>query len=71
MPPLPILSGPELIRVLRAYGWATVRQSGSHVQLRNGGMMVTVPLHAEIKRGTLKSILRSTGLSVEQINLAR
>ena len=34
-PKLPVISGEELIRVLRKFGYEVVRQKGSHVRLRN------------------------------------
>lgn len=40
---------------------------GSHQKLRNpDGRVVIVPLHHELKRGTLASVLRQAGLSAEE-----
>lgn len=58
MPELPVVSGAEVIRVLERLGFRVVRQRGSHVMLRNGPSRCVVPLHREIKRGTLGGILR-------------
>ena len=70
-PKLPVISGNELIRVLQKFGYQIVRQKGSHVRLRNESqpqrLPVTVPLHREIARGTLKSILADASISVEQL----
>jgi predicted RNA binding protein YcfA (HicA-like mRNA interferase family) len=42
-------------------------QRGSHVKLRNAaGRTVIVPLHRELALGTLRSILRQAGLSVDE-----
>ena len=69
---LPVLSGEELIRVLRKYGYEIVRQKGSHVRLRNETNLerlpVTVPLHKELAKGTLKNILSDSGISVDELN---
>ena len=67
------LSGEELIRVLREYGYEIVRQKGSHVRLRNETDLerrpVTVPLHKELaKKGTLKNILSDSGISEDELN---
>ena len=55
------LSGHELAGILRRYGYAVVRQSGSHIQLRTNILgtdhTVTVPAHRFLKLGTLNSIL--------------
>lgn len=70
-PKLPVVSGEDIIRVLRKFGYEIVRQKGSHVRLRSESqpqrLPVTVPLHKEIARGTLKSILADASISVEQL----
>jgi predicted RNA binding protein YcfA (HicA-like mRNA interferase family) len=69
---LPVLSGEDLIRVLRKYGYEIVRQKGSHVRLRNETdverLPVTVPLHKERAKGTLKIILSDSRISVDDLN---
>lgn len=61
---LPVVSGAELIRVLERLGWEVVRQRGSHVRLRHPerSTLLVVPLHRELKRGTLAGILRDANL---------
>jgi predicted RNA binding protein YcfA (HicA-like mRNA interferase family) len=70
-PKLPALSGEELIGVLRKYGYEVVRQKGSHVRLRNETdpqrLPVTVPLHKELAKGTLKNILSDSAISVHEL----
>jgi predicted RNA binding protein YcfA (HicA-like mRNA interferase family) len=70
-PKLPVISGEDLIRVLRKFGYEIARQKGSHVRLRNEAqpqrLPVTVPLHKELARGTLKSILGDAGISAEEL----
>jgi predicted RNA binding protein YcfA (HicA-like mRNA interferase family) len=54
------LSGDTLIAALRVFGYARVRQTGSHVQLvthEQGEHHITVPLHSPIRIGTLNKIL--------------
>jgi len=68
-PKLPVVSGDELVRALRKFGYQVVRQKGSHVRLRHSSdpqrLPVTVPLHSEIATGTLRCILRDAAVSVE------
>ena len=68
-PKLPFVSGDELVRALRKFGYQVVRQKGSHVRLRHSSdpqrLPVTVPLHSEIATGTLRRILRDAAVSVE------
>ncbi len=66
MPKIGRYSGNEVCRILASHGFVKVRQKGSHavMQSRAGGVSVTVPvpLHAEIRTGTLRSIIRQSGL---------
>ncbi len=67
MPELPVISGDRCIAALVRAGYAIARTRGSHVRLRCAGRKpVTVPRHDELDRGTLRSILRTTGLSIEE-----
>ncbi|MGF1617995.1 MAG: type II toxin-antitoxin system HicA family toxin [Acidimicrobiia bacterium] len=66
-PALPVVSGREAMRALEKAGFTQVSQKGSHVKLRNdAGRTVIIPLHRELARGTLASILRQAGLSAEE-----
>lgn len=63
----PLISGAECITALTRIGYVKVGQKGSHVRLSCAGRApVTVPLHSELDRGTLRSILRTVELSEEE-----
>lgn len=66
---LPVISGAQLIRALKRLGWEVVRQRGSHVRLRHPERhsSLVVPLHQELKRGTLRGILRDADLDVDEL----
>lgn len=67
MPPsLPHVSGAEVVRALEKLGFARVRQKGSHVVLRRGAMGCVVPLHRELKVGTLSGVLKQAGMTTEE-----
>jgi predicted RNA binding protein YcfA (HicA-like mRNA interferase family) len=68
MPQLPISSGREVVRVLERLGWQVARQRGSHIILVKEGARATlsVPDHKEVARGTLRSLLRAAGITVEE-----
>jgi predicted RNA binding protein YcfA (HicA-like mRNA interferase family) len=68
MPPLPVLSGREVVRRFESLGWTVARQRGSHIVLTRAGSLATlsVPDHREVARGTLRSLLRAADLTVEQ-----
>ena len=64
---LRVLSGSQVCRILEEHGFIAVRQRGSHciMQLKSAETTVTVPvpLHDSLKRGTLQSIIRQSGLA--------
>ena len=67
---LPVLSGRDLIRALEKSGYLVDRQKGSHIILRQTVepfRRVTVPDHKELAKGTLRSILRHTGLTADEL----
>jgi predicted RNA binding protein YcfA (HicA-like mRNA interferase family) len=66
MPKLPVLSGEEVIRMLETLGFERARQKGSHVILRRAGIGCVVPLHRELKSGTLTGIIRQSGLTADE-----
>ncbi|MEI6817270.1 MAG: type II toxin-antitoxin system HicA family toxin [Bacteroidota bacterium] len=54
------LSGEELVKLLKIYGYQPVRQSGSHIRMTtqtNGEHHVVIPNHSPLKIGLLSSIL--------------
>ena len=68
MPPLPQLSGRETVKVFESLGWKMVRQKGNHIILIKDRQLVTlsVPDHKEVAKGTLRSLIRSAGLTVSE-----
>ena len=64
---LRVLSGREVCRILAEHRFLEVRRRGSHIvmQRRTDGSTITVPVpdHAELRIGTLQSIIRQSGLS--------
>jgi predicted RNA binding protein YcfA (HicA-like mRNA interferase family) len=66
MPKPPPLSGREIIRALERLGFEQAGQSGSHVKLRRAGISCIVPLHREVKKGTLAGILRQAQLTLDE-----
>ncbi|MBI5902216.1 MAG: type II toxin-antitoxin system HicA family toxin [Deltaproteobacteria bacterium] len=66
MSKLPVISGRECVKALEKAGFKVERQKGSHIRLsrENPFAQTTVPDHKELDRGTLRSILRHSGLSV-------
>jgi predicted RNA binding protein YcfA (HicA-like mRNA interferase family) len=65
MPKLPRVSGHATVRALEKLGFEQIRQKGSHVVLRRDNVGCVVPLHKELKVGTLAGILRQANVSPE------
>ena len=68
MPRLPRISSKKAIKALERLGFEKVRQTGSHVimkQTSNSQVGCVVPIHKELKVGTLSGILRQARVSPE------
>lgn len=66
---LPVVSGRETVKALIKAGYEFDRQRGSHIMLRQADSpfrRVVVPDHKEVAKGTLRGIIRQTGLTVEE-----
>jgi predicted RNA binding protein YcfA (HicA-like mRNA interferase family) len=65
---LPVVSGREVVQAFERDGWIMVRQRGSHMILVKDGRIasLSVPDHREVARGTLRSLIRGSGLTVDQ-----
>ena len=68
---LPVVNGKRVIQALTKTGFVVNRIVGSHHVLVYPGdptRTVTVPVHAgrDLKPGTLRSIIRQTGLTAEE-----
>ncbi len=67
------ISASDLIGLLKVFGYAVVRQTGSHIRLttqQNGEHHLTIPRHDPLRVGTLAALLSETavhpGLSREE-----
>lgn len=63
-------SGERIIRAFEKCGWQIARQKGSHVILQKEGhdAVLSIPRHAgkTVKRGTLRGLIKDTGLTVDE-----
>jgi predicted RNA binding protein YcfA (HicA-like mRNA interferase family) len=54
------ISGQDLIKLLKPYGYIPTRQTGSHIRLsteQNGQHHITIPNHDPVKIGTFSAII--------------
>jgi predicted RNA binding protein YcfA (HicA-like mRNA interferase family) len=67
---LPVLRARQVVSALVRAGFEVHHQTGSHLVLKHAGpppRRVTVPMHTrDVKPGTLRSIIREAGMSVEE-----
>ncbi len=67
---LPVLSAGEVIKVLEKKNFYFVSQKGSHIKLKKDlegrQLIVTVPLHKEIRKGVLLNIIKQAELTKEE-----
>ena len=61
----PVLTPNEVIRTLKKYGFCYVSQKGSHVKYRCNDLTVIIPMHSEVAKGTLKSILSMANIPLD------
>jgi predicted RNA binding protein YcfA (HicA-like mRNA interferase family) len=70
VPKLPVVSGVEAVKALQRLGFFVDRQRGSHAVLKKvtlqGERGCVIPMHREVAIGTLRSALRTAGVSPEE-----
>jgi predicted RNA binding protein YcfA (HicA-like mRNA interferase family) len=62
------ISGKEAARAFQKAGWSAIGQVGSHLVLVKAGVRanLSIPQHKELSVGTLRSLIRSAGLTVDE-----
>ena len=72
MSKLPVVSGRQLCQILEKAGYLIDHQTGGHIILRQKTpphRRLTVPNHKEIAKGTLRAIVRQSGLTLYRFRL--
>ena len=64
---LPILRPDQIIKGLEGNGFHFIKQRGSHRKYKKDNRTVIIPMHYEIAKGTLSSILEQSGLTIDQL----
>jgi predicted RNA binding protein YcfA (HicA-like mRNA interferase family) len=62
------ISGKDAVKAFGRAGWFSRGQVGSHVHLTKEGMrpILSVPQHKELAAGTLRSLIRNAGMTVDE-----
>jgi len=69
MPRLPVVSARDAIAAFRKCGYEIDHQTGSHIIMRNTEpphRRLTIPNHKELAKGTLRSLIRQAGMTVDE-----
>ena len=68
MAKLPSVSSRKVVKAFRSFGWEVARRESSHIIMVKEGEIATlsVPDHHRVAKGTLRSLLRSAGLTVNE-----
>jgi predicted RNA binding protein YcfA (HicA-like mRNA interferase family) len=62
------ISGKEAAKAFRRAGWDAIGQVGSHLVMVRPGVRVnlSIPQHKELSVGTLRALIRSAGMTVDE-----
>jgi predicted RNA binding protein YcfA (HicA-like mRNA interferase family) len=68
MASVPVVSGGDVVKAFQSFGWNVARQSGSHIIMTKEGEIasLSIPNHKEVAKGTLRSLIRSANLTVDE-----
>jgi predicted RNA binding protein YcfA (HicA-like mRNA interferase family) len=68
MAKLPSINSRNAVKAFRALGWEVARQESSHIIMVREGYVATlsVPAHDPVAEGTLRGLIRTAGLTVEE-----
>ena len=61
-------SGKEVVKAFSKAGWQPVGQVGSHLVMTKPGQRanLSIPQHKELSVGTLRALIRASGITVDE-----
>jgi predicted RNA binding protein YcfA (HicA-like mRNA interferase family) len=62
------ISGKEAVKAFQKVGWEIRGQVGSHLVMTKPGVRqnLTIPQHPELAPGTLRALIRTAGITVDE-----
>jgi predicted RNA binding protein YcfA (HicA-like mRNA interferase family) len=68
MAKLPSIGHRKVVKAFESLGWQVARYGKGHIIMTREGEIVTlaIPVHNPVAKGTLRSLIRLAGLTVEQ-----
>ena len=64
---LPV-SGKQMVKVFRKIGFQVDRQRGSHIVMSKENVILVIPNHETVAKGTERDLIKDAGLTVEEFN---
>ncbi len=64
---LPV-SGRQMMKVFGKIGYKVERQKGSHIVMSKEDVILVIPDHKTVAKGTERDLIKDAGLTVEQFN---
>lgn len=61
----PVLPPEKVLKTLKKFGFEYISQKGSHMKYSNGKYTTIIPMHPEVAKGTLKSILNMAHIDLD------
>lgn len=65
---LPAVSGYDTVKALVKLGFTPVSHRGDHIVMQKDTVVLSVPLHRTLKKGTLHAILKQANVSIEEFS---
>jgi predicted RNA binding protein YcfA (HicA-like mRNA interferase family) len=69
---LPRISGRQAVKAFESIGYLKDRQRGSHIIMRHSKppfRRLVIPDHGELAKGTLRSLIREAGITLEEFRV--
>ena len=64
---VPSLHHRDVVRAFERLGWVVVRTGNHTIMVRDGAAVsLSVPTHKQVARGTLRSLIRMAGITVDE-----
>jgi len=64
---LPSIGYRKVVKALESFGWEVVRKESHVIMTREGSTAtLSVPAHNPVAKGTLRRLIRTAGLTVEE-----
>ena len=57
-----------MVKVFKKMGFQIERQAGSHIVMSKEDLILVIPHHSTVAKGTERELIKDAGLTVEEFN---